>query len=393
LLLFGDTIYQNLGVNAWSVDYLHAYDAHFPVALPAPYTHRRAALWLARDALARGEPEQAAAFVETLAENDNQAALVVLGEALADRGDFAAAIDAWSQVGAYYSLYEAAEAARLAGRGADALAAYRAVYQLDMEKGLAPLAGFLWSLGTQADKDEAMALLRDALAHLQDADGALRIAWYQRLGSYLQQLERWDEAEAVYGQALAEDPQAWQAYIGLGWVYYKRGDGLDAALLAFQKVTAIDPARGDGYIATGQVWYQEGQIARAETSFAQALQIDPEQQWWWLSWANMVRESGDLPRAIAMYLELVEKYPDWAHAYYELAWAYQLDGASERAVEAIEQALRLVAPPSEWYFVRTGKIYELAERPLEAMDAYRAALSINPLNASAQQGLQRLEQK
>lgn len=392
LTLFGRSIYQMLEINAWSLNYLHAHMGHTQVSLTAPDQHLRASLWLARDALARDDPAQARVLVEDLAENGNSAALVILGDALAAEGEFAEAIEAWSQAGDILSLLDAAAAARDDGRLADALLAFRAAYTIDMEKGTLPLATFLWD--ADIDRNESVALIRDVLLQYPySAQPGQRLAWFRQLGKYLQLQYRWDEAEATYQDLLKEYPQDWQAYVELGWVYYKRGDGLDAALLAFQKATAVDPSRGDGHYAMAQVLIQEKRYSEADTWFAQAVDLNPQQKWWWLTWGNVMIESGDLPRALNIYGQTVEKFPDWAPGYYEMAWAYRLADSKDRSIEAIEQALALVTPPSEWYYVRAGQIYEWADDKAEAIAAYREALIINPLNYYAQQGLHRLGQE
>lgn len=55
------------------------------------------------------------------------------------------------------------------------------------------------------------------------------------LGQALWAQKRWDEAEAVCRQILVEYPDNVLAYIGLVWVYYNRGEGLEASLGTFGK--------------------------------------------------------------------------------------------------------------------------------------------------------------
>ena len=61
-----------------------------------------------------------------------------------------------------------------------------------------------------------------------------------------------------------------------------------------------------------------------------------------------------------------------------------------KALESVEKALDLMAPPNEWYFFQAGKIHELLVENDLALDAYQHAVLINPDNESAQKGVNRL---
>jgi tetratricopeptide (TPR) repeat protein len=126
---------------------------------------------------------------------------------------------------------------------------------------------------------------------------------------------------------------------------------------------------------------QEERYSEADAWFAQAVELNPQQNYWWLAWGNAMRGSGDLPRALDIYGQTVEIFPDWAPGYYEMAWAFQLAGSNDRAIEAIEQALALLTPPSEWYYARAGRIYELADDETEAICIY--ITSIHSMSCSA----------
>ncbi len=386
LTSLGRSIYQGLVINAWSLNYLHAHKGHTQVSLPVPDQHPRALLWFARDALSQNDPAHARVLVEDMAENGNKYALAILGEALAAEGEFAAAVEALSQARDTHALLAAATAAEADGRIGDALLAFRAVYGIDIEKGTLPLVTFLWD--ADIDRNEAVARIRDAF--LQYPNSELRLAWFRQLGKYLRLQNRWDQAEATLHDLSREFPQDWQVYIELGWVYYWRGDGLDAALSSFQKATALTPTRGDGYVATAQVLIQEKRYNEADTLFAQAVDLNPQEKSWWLAWGYAMLGGGDLEGAINIYEQALFLFPDWASGYYELAWAYRLADFKDKSIEAIEQALAIVTSPSDSYYARAGQIYEWADDKTAAIAAYRDALNINSLNNAAQQGLQRL---
>jgi len=94
--------------------------------------------------------------------------------------------------------------------------------------------------------------------------------------------------------------------------------------------------------------------------------------------------------ALAVYQEVLARFPDYAYSYYEMAYAYQLNKQPVQAITAIEQALALMTPPNAGYYVRAGSIYEWVGDKNRALNAYRQALLIDPRNAAALEGVERL---
>jgi len=85
------------------------------------------------------------------------------------------------------------------------------------------------------------------------------------------------------------------------------------------------------------------------------------------------------------------RFPDFAPAYYEIAYIYQLNEQPAQAMTAIERALALMAPPNASYYTRAGSIYEWAGDETQALHVYRQALLIDPQNAAARKGVDRLD--
>jgi len=390
------TIAGNLGnvwqVNVWSVAFARpalAYGLKNAASPEPPAIHRRAPIWMAQQALARGELQQAQLSVEALgvAANKDFLATRTLGQVLWAQDQTMEAIQTWLCARDYQALLDAARQAQEAGRLEDALSAYRAARVVDPQKGTLPLVNFLW--WQYQGWDTAEALLRQALT--QYPASPQRLSWLHRLGEMLRDEKRWDEAFAFYQQLLNEDPDDWQAYIGLGWVYYGKDGDFQRALDAFQKAILIAPERGEGYFAIGQLMVREQRYVEADMWFAQAIQRTPNIKWWWLARANATRSAGNFDDALKLYRQAIEQFPDWAAAYYEIAWAYRLISRTEEAVQSIETALSLVESPNAWYFVRAGEIYEWLGNMDVAIDFYRRALEIDPQNKTARHNLERLE--
>jgi tetratricopeptide (TPR) repeat protein len=358
-------ISQILSVNLWSVQYVqHAYRPTVKQSVLAapPAGHARAALWLASDALRSGNPALADIFIASLASREDQLAL-----------DVASLLQVGSQI-------------QQAGRQEEALMAYEAAWTLDPELGTLPLANFL--LDSKKDYITAENMLGQSLATFPNSMDWP--AWSRRLGDAFRAQKRWDEAAAAYKSAIVQASDNWAAYIGLGWTRYERGDGLQVAMNEFQKAIKEPESQGSGQRAIAEMLTRENRFEEADAWFVQALALNPE-PWWYVERGNAAIDAKNLRLALRVYQEALARFPDYAWAYYEEAYAFQLNGQPAQAITDIEQALALMVPPNTYFYSRAGSIYEWAGDASRALQAYRQALLVDPQNVAAINGVKRLD--
>jgi tetratricopeptide (TPR) repeat protein len=377
-------------VNTWSVQYTHHVlrpEAKQSLLAVPSAGHARASLWLASDALRSGNPALAETLITLQAAQGDQLAMHLLADAFMAQGDFSGALATWQQAGDIVSLLQAASQAQQAGRPEDALLAYQAAWTLDPKSGTLPLVNFL--IKSQKDYRTAEDILRKSLdSYPNSRDWSL---WSNRLGDDLRSQGRWDDALKAYEKTIIRTPYDWAAYVGIGWIKYERGDGLQPAISEFQKVIDIPESNGNGQYAIAQVLTREKRFEEADVWFTQAIALDPKARGRYLTRANAARESGDLTLALAVYQETLKRFPDYTAAYYEIAYAYRLNKQPAQAISAIDGALLRMAPPDASYYARAGGIYEWAGDASRALEAYRQALRIDPQNAAALGGVERLE--
>lgn len=352
---------------------------------PPPKNHPRAPVLLAWEALKGGDVQSALTWIKPLVPQGRRDVLIVWGWILDAKGDVQGAIQAWTDAKHPASLWEAGSRAVEGEQLDKALAYYRAAQVLEPERGVLPLANFLSRRAGNLAAAEVV--LRKALAEYPSSE--LRLPWLNRLGEILREQARWDDAQDTYVGLIAEFPESVTARIGLGWLYYERGAGAEAAIAEFQQAIALDPARGDGYFAIAEVLAQEGHYTQADVWFRLAIERNPRDFNYWLTRANTAREAGNLMLALEIYEETIARFPSFANGYYQAAWAYRLNGQAGEAIAAIEQALAM-SPLSEDINVRAGQIYEWAGNAEKARSAYLQVLAINPTNSLALQGLDRL---
>jgi tetratricopeptide (TPR) repeat protein len=377
-------------INAWSVQFArHALNPALELPLPgeAPAEHPRAVFWLASDALQSGDPALADRLISSQAAQGDSLALQLMAKVRLAQGDFPGALLIWQQTGDVPSLLRYASQALQAGRLEQAFMAYEAAWKVDPEAGTLPLVDFL--VTDKQDYAGAENVLRISLAPLPRNSWTWSI-WSINLGNVLRAQKRWDEAVSVYESISFRAQYDWEVHLGLGWAKYERGDGLQATMDEFQKVIDSPESRGNGQLAMAMLLSRESRFEQADRWYEQALVLNPDDRWFFLLRGDTALQAGNTGLALSVFQEALERFPDFAPAYSEIAYAYQLSGQPDQAIAAIQQALARMTPPNADYYARAGNIYEWHGEESRAIQAYRQALVIDPKNPTALAGLERL---
>ena len=377
-------------VNQWSFYYIHTSAADrstAPLLEQLPERHYRGRIWIARDAIVSGNPEKAENLLAPLSEITDPYVKSTLGRALDAQGKTQGAIEAWMEAGDWRALFGAGNRALAENRGEDALAYREAVYRLNPVAGAIALANTIWHV--RRDATAAADVLRQTLDAYPDT--RQRIDWLRRLGDFLRKQQAWNEAEAVYQEALKLNLRDSATHVALGWLYYERDHDVEAALTQFEQAIALDPGNGDAYSSMGLILAAEERYNEADRWFAMALEIAPNNRWWYRDRANAAWSGGNLALAIQVYSEAVTRFPDFDYAYWKLAWLYYLNAQYDDASRAIEQAITLAQGRNPDYWAQAGMIYEKLNQPKQALIAYQEALQLAPENRYARDGMNRLQ--
>jgi len=182
----------------------------------------------------------------------------------------------------------------------------------EWRRGGIPGADFTRS-GRQAQKDgdaaRAMEWYDRAIATAPEAGEA-----YVRKAGLYEAAEDWQAALGLYEQALAvaSFPEAWmerQAYLGHANALRKLGRP-DDALADYEWLVAHAPDYYWGYVRLGELVWKQGDVARAEQLFLQAIAVDPDMKWAYRGLASLYEDTGRLADAEAMFRKVLELDPD-----------------------------------------------------------------------------------
>ena len=304
-----------------------------------------------------GTWDDALAFYEEAAARAPEDALVQvdIGEVHAKQGDLDAADAAWTRALALDPVRAAPalagflrDRARLPNRLDRAARYYEAAVRRapDSVPLLVAQADFLRTAGRA---DAAEAAYRRALA--LDAGYA---AAHNGLGVLYEVQARYDEALAAYRRAADAAPDAALVHRNQGDVY-RALERYDEAEAAYRRAVAADAGYAPSYLGLGYVYAATDRLDEAETVLQQHA---------------LTAQSADAYNALGVFYETkAQRYDD--------------------AITAYEQARELGA--TALILANLGDAYRKAARYYLAVDAYNQALRLDPAQALALRGLDRLE--
>ena len=312
-----------------------------------------------------------------------------LGFILLQQGDEVGAIQTWQtaslDVEQLIAFGQGAEKQRLT---AEAGKWYRLAMEVEFANGADAFATWLYQ---QRRFEEA----RDVWQHALEAHTihSLRLAWSRGLAKSLVALEQWPTAVQIIRQRLNEFPYDAPLLVELGKSLYRVGD-VEAGIAAIEQAIAADDKYAQAYAELAAIQAETGNYDSAFDLYAKANQLRGESgvKWWRVAQANAARDAGQISQALDLYQQVVNRYPGYAPAYFESAWAYYLHDDWRQASQAIENAIASTKRPSANYYIRAGQIYEQAREVDKAILAYQEAAKLTPNDQRIEEGLLRLQQ-
>ncbi len=391
-------IVHSVETNLWSIQYLWQQEDHALGFLPIlatepPSNHHSALLWQIRDLIQDGQLIHAQTLLAPLVSTGDQDVLRLQANLFMARNDLVATLQLLSTFGAVDELLDFGQLAQEEGQLDLAFQAYRTAYDVNAERAVLPLARLLWR--EQDNRSDAEQLLRHYIASMPNSRYFTR--WLQELGALYQSNAEWASAITIFEQLIKIEPDNIGARIQLGWTYYNRGDGLDAALIPFQQAIAIAPDEGEGYFAVATLLSREKRYTEADPWFVQAVEKAPDHQWWWETRAATLQKAGDLTKVAQIYAIIEQRFPNSASGHFAAAQVYRQVEKRAAAISAIETALSLIditdtkqQAINASYYARAGEIYEWVGAVQKAVAAYEQAQQLDATRPDVAAGLQRL---
>ena len=268
-------------------------------------------------------------------------------------------------------LYQAALAAKRAGRLAEAEAGFRAALAQDKRH-----ADSLHMLGIvrhlQGHSAEAEGLIRQALAIREDA------YFLDNLGNLLWETGKLPEAEAAYRRALQVKPDYANVLFNLGKLQKTMLREQDArqtlriALITF-------PAHPEMWHWLGTGLYENKQLRAAEIAFKHVLAIAPDMSDTLINLGRLFKDEERLPESAACYRRLLIWQPQDAVGHFNLGVILEDQKRYPEAEKGFRRALA-VNPDLVEAHLNLGNRLRDANRTKEGMVHYRRVLELEPAN-------------
>jgi tetratricopeptide (TPR) repeat protein len=186
------------------------------------------------------------------------------------------------------------------------------------------------------------------------------------------ELGRAERARMLVSKVLATRPEDVEAIALLAQC--QRASGLlEEAEKTLRRAIDLAPNEPGLHNELGAAFAQRGERTQAESSFREALRLDPEATEAQVNLAKLLEGA----EAITLLREAIRLRPDFSVARVELAKRLAAVGSVTEAREQIEEALRHVPDEPEALFV-AARIADLRGSGAEAAELYRRFLEVAP---------------
>jgi protein O-GlcNAc transferase len=186
---------------------------------------------------------------------------------------------------------------------------------------------------------------------------------------------RWSQAEPLYRQLLALEPQEPDVLHLLGVLMNQRGEAVSGAELIRQAI-GLDPGRVEFHNSLGNALRAQGDLRAAAAAFERALELDPASAEVATNLGALLEQAGNLEDATLCYLRALDLNPAYGDAHFTLANLLKRMGHLEEAVKHYEQAIEPSCEYAPEALNNLGTALRRLGRPAEAVERFRQAIAL-----------------
>ena len=199
-------------------------------------------------------------------------------------------------------------------------------------------AGYLFDATARMNQNDAAGAEADLRQLIQVAPQ--NPIGYTRLGQLRAFTKRWNEAEALYREALSLSPNFLDAIQGIVELDFQRGESAHAIQFVNEKVSS-GPNNAELYLLQGQVFVRAKQLADAKHAFSRCIELDDQNLSGYVMLAQVEQSLGDLPGAVAHYRQAIAIAPTNAGLYTVLGTLHENQGNWQEAQMLYQRALAI----------------------------------------------------
>ena len=223
---------------------------------------------------------------------------------------------------------------------------------------------------------QAETLYRQILATQPDNPQALHY-----LGILAHQLGKNEIAAALIHKALNCSPDYVEAHINLGITLKAQGK-LDEAVASFQRALTLKPDDAVAHYNLGNTFKEQGNLNEAIICYRQTLTLKPDYVEAFYNLANILHEQGKPAEAAACYRQVLILRPEYAEAHSNLGNILKEQGKLDQAVVCFQRAL-ILKPDDTLIHYNLGNTLKEQGKLDEAVKCFQQTLTLKPDFAEA----------
>lgn len=204
--------------------------------------------------------------------------------------------------------------------------------------------------------------------------------FFLRYGRTAQKLEKWEEAESAFSQALVLDPSSSLVMENMGSLWANRSDKSERQAFETAKewfLRALKHERSTGLLTQLGATYvalNDGRAAR--NAFEEAIRIDPDYEEALYNLAAL-DEKTNPQRSVELLERAIQIDPDYAIAHQVLGRLSQRANDLPRAEYHFRRSLE-IDPADYWSNIYMANLLGVLGRNVEAEQAYKFATNLHP---------------
>ncbi len=188
------------------------------------------------------------------------------------------------------------------------------------------------------------------------------------------------EAEALADKWLKEQPDDLDGLTVKGIVTKQKGE-LDAAKAYYEKVLELDPNNTQAIIDLADIESSSGNVEKAMSLSLEAKRLSPSDHRVTKKYLQFAQQSEQLPSAIKVIDEQIEAEPFNRHLKIQKAYALELSGDKQSAINILESLPYSDKDAPVWKLL--GNLYFSLGNIIDAKRNYQSWLKANPYNPTA----------
>ena len=188
------------------------------------------------------------------------------------------------------------------------------------------------------------------------------------MGNSLNDLSRYDTAEAAFRRSLKIKPDFGSTHYNLANLLYSRGS-LHEAEEAYKRALDLDPNRAMFHNSLGNLFHESGKFDDAEASYKKALNLQPNYADVYYNLGILLKDMGKIKEAVASYNQAVSINPNFVEAFSNMGNALRELGELEKAKEAFDRAITLKPDYTDGLLSRWQLLFDKGEFDAALCDA------------------------